>query len=324
MAAAILLLLGAGAFGFFRTSLWAPDENDSERLFQVEPGSGLGQVARGLEAEGLIRAAWSFEALGRLRGAGSQLRAGEYILSSALGAEQILERLTSGQVRTHRVAIPEGLTAREIADRLADAGLVDAGAFLEVIASPEAARDFGVEGPGLEGYLFPETYQLARGLSPQEVAGAMVEQFRSVWDGLAPAAQEQGLSMRETVILASIVEKETGAAPERPLIASVFHNRLARGMRLETDPSVIYGIPDFDGNLRRVHLNDPSNPYNTYQHAGLPPGPIANPGAHALQAAIAPSDSAYLFFVSRNDGTHVFSRSYAEHVAAVNRFQRRR
>ena len=130
--------------------------------------------------------------------------------------------------------------------------------------------------------------------------------------------------MREVVTLASIVEKETGAPEERPLIAGVFRNRLDRGMRLESDPTVIYGIPDFDGNLRRVHLDDDANPYNTYRIAGLPPGPIANPGAASLRAVVRPAETDYLYFVSRNDGTHVFSRSYREHLNAVNRYQKRR
>ena len=150
----------------------------------------------------------------------------------------------------------------------------------------------------------------------------MVEHFLSVWRPIEPVARERGLSMHEVVVLASLIEKETGAPEERPLIAAVFLNRLGRGMRLETDPAVIYGIAGFDGNLRRVHLQDESNPYNTYQHAGLPPGPIANPGAAALRAVVEPAGEDYLYFVARKDGTHQFSRTYGEHVRAVNRFQR--
>jgi len=150
----------------------------------------------------------------------------------------------------------------------------------------------------------------------------MVGQFRRVWDELAPLARERGLPMRDVVILASLIEKETGAPHERPLIASVFLNRLRIGMRLETDPSVIYGIPAFDGNLRRRDLENAENPYNTYRISGLPPGPIANPGAASLRAVVDPARTEYLFFVSRNDGSHTFSKSYAEHLAAVSRFQR--
>jgi UPF0755 protein len=236
----------------------------------------------------------------------------------------ILEALAAGRVANWKVAVPEGFTAAQIASRLAAEGLAEEEAFLAVANDPASASQLGVEGESLEGYLFPETYRLPRGLPPLEIARTMVEQFHSTWREIAPGAAESGLSMREVVTLASIVEKETGVPAERPLIAAVFLNRLARGMRLETDPTVIYGIEDFDGNLRRVDLENAENPYNTYRIAGLPPGPIASPGAEALHAVVSPAESDHLFFVSRNDGTHVFSRTYAEHVAAVDRFQRRR
>jgi len=152
----------------------------------------------------------------------------------------------------------------------------------------------------------------------------MVQQFEETWRGIEPSAVGQKLARHEIVTLASIVEKETSVASERPLIAAVFLNRLKRGMRLETDPTVIYGIENFDGNLRRRDLEDTGNPYNTYRIAGLPPGPIANPGADALRAVVEPAESDYLYFVSRNDGTHHFSRSYREHTDAVNRYQKGR
>jgi UPF0755 protein len=223
---------------------------------------------------------------------------------------------------THRVVLPEGLSAREVAARLDAAGLTTAPEFLAVALDPALPTVFGVDGATLEGYLYPETYELAKGLSPREIVRLMVEQFLRVWRPLAPLARDSGLTMRQVVVLASLVEKETGAHEERPLIAAVFLNRLARGMRLETDPAVIYGIADFDGNLRRVHLEDDGNPYNTYLFAGLPPGPIANPGEASLRAVVQPADADYLFFVARRDGTHQFSRSYAEHVRAVDRYQR--
>jgi UPF0755 protein len=223
---------------------------------------------------------------------------------------------------THRLVLPEGLRMEEIAARIEAAGLGSAAAFLAVARDPASPAAFGVEGEDLEGYLFPETYALARGVPARDVARMMVEPFHSVWSTLEPSARARGVAMREVVVLASLVEKETGAPEERPLIASVFLNRLARGMRLETDPAVIYGIADFDGNLRRVHLEDAANPYNTYAHGGLPPGPIANPGAAALRAVVEPAQSDYLYFVAKKDGTHQVSRTYSEHVRAVNRFQR--
>jgi UPF0755 protein len=313
------LLLGAG-LGVGR-SLGPAARDAREVVFVVPPGATLGRVARDLEAAGLVRSRLAVEGLGRLRGVADELRSGEYALAASLPPAQILERIVAGRVRTLEVVIPEGLTAAEIAQRLEEAGLADGEAFLTVVRDASLPRALGVEGESLEGYLFPETYQLARGLDPREIARTFVAEFLEAWRPLEAEARARGLSMRETVTLASIVEKETGAAQERPLIASVFHNRLARRMRLESDPTTIYGIPDFDGNLRRADLEDEENPYNTYRIAALPPGPIANPGRAALEAVVRPASSDYLYFVSRNDGTHVFSRSYADHTRAVRRYQ---
>lgn len=323
---AVLLLAGAAAGGLaLRRSLAPAGGPEAPQVtFQVTPGQSLSRVARNLEQQGLVRSARSAAWLARLRGQAGRLHSGEYRLSAALSPGEILARIARGEVVTYEVVLPEGLRAREIAERLEAAGVADAGDFMQVVGDADFADSLGVEGPSLEGYLFPETYRFPRGLGAHALAAEMVEQFLAVWRQIEPRARERGLGMRQVVILASIVEKETGAAEERPLIASVFHNRLRRGMRLESDPTVIYGIPDFDGNLRRVHLEDGENPYNTYRIAGLPPGPIASPGAHALRAVVDPADTDYLYFVSRNDGTHRFSRSYREHVNAVNRFQRRR
>ncbi len=320
----VLGLLAAAGGAFWVRSLLEPVSGSEEAVaFEVPAGASLGQVARRLEDAGIVKSALGFELLARWRERAGELRAGEYALSPSLGAEQVLERLAAGRVVTHEVVIPPGLVAREIAERFEAAGLADAGEFLAAARDPGFAEELGVPGDDLEGYLFPETYQLARGLTARAVVRVLVEHFHDAWSEVASKAEARGLSMRDAVILASIVEKETGAPEERPLIAGVFLNRLARGMRLETDPSVIYGIEDFDGNLTRAHLEDASNPYNTYRIPALPPGPIANPGAEALRAVVEPAETEYLFFVSRNDGTHVFSRSYREHAKAVDRFQRR-
>lgn len=295
-----------------------------EQPFRVERGATMGRIAHSLEAEGLVRSALAVEWLARARGVAGELRAGDYALSPALSSRQILDRLTKGRVVTYPVGIPEGIRATEIAQRLAKEQLARPEAFLEAVADAELAKQLGVEGETLEGYLYPETYRFSRGLDARAIATTMVEQFLEVWSEIGPLAAQRGMSMREVVTLASIVEKETGAAEERPVIAAVFLNRLDRGMRLETDPAVIYGIENFDGNIKKKHLLDPSNPYNTYRHAGLPPGPIASPGADALRAVVQPAQSDYLYFVSMNDGTHKFSRSYREHVNAVNQYQKRR
>ncbi len=317
-------LAGAAVAGALLYLTSPADPAAPTRVFVVSPGSGLGQVARELEDEGVVRSHRILTVLGRYRGVDRHLRAGEYELSPAMSPFEILAMFAEGRVKTYEVVLPEGITSVEIARRLAAQGLVDPDAFLAFVHAPDSAQALGVEGPGLEGYLFPETYRLPRGLPPREIARTLVAQFQRVWDSLAPEAAARGFSQREAVTIASIVEKETALPTERPRVASVYWNRLARHMRLEADPTVIYGIPDFDGNLRRADLEDEHNPYNTYRIQGLPPGPIANPGAASLRAAVEPEQSDYLFFVSRNDGSHVFTRRYEDHVREVNRLQRGR
>jgi UPF0755 protein len=323
LALGALALAGvATSAGVVRWALAPLDPAGSDAVFVVAPGESLPAIAARLEQSGLVRDRRVVEVVGRCNDLASRLQAGEYRLSAAQGPAQILDRIANGDVITHEVAFPEGITATEFAARLAEAGLAEREAFLAIVRDAETARALGVEGATLEGYLFPETYRFPRGMPPLEIARTMVGQFQRVWTELEPRARERGLTMRDTVTLASIVEKETGVPDERPLIAAVFLNRLRRGMRLETDPTVIYGIPDFDGNLRRRDLENAANPYNTYRIAGLPPGPIANPGAHALRAVVEPAKNDFLYFVSRNDGSHTFSRTYAEHLIAVNRYQR--
>ncbi len=317
----LLVLVGVGAV-VLEYNLSPPGGADApDLMFEVPTGASLARIARDLEAEGLVRSARAVTWMAQARGFASGLRSGEYRLSASMRPEAILRKIARGEVVSYEVVLPEGLRAEEIALRLEGAGLVDAESFLQAVRDPELAAELGLEGDSLEGYLFPETYRFPRRLGAREIARALVGQFHLVWRQIEPQARRRGLGMRDVVTLASIVEKETGAAEERPVIASVFHNRLGRGMRLESDPTVIYGIREFDGNLRRTHLQDAGNPYNTYRNAGLPPGPIANPGAEALRAVVQPADTEFLYFVSRNDGTHRFSRTYREHTNAVNRYQ---
>jgi UPF0755 protein len=299
-------------------------DGGAEVLFEVKRGESLTAIATRLEQHGLVRDARVTTWWARLRGQAGEMHAGQYWLSPALPPSEIIDRIASGKVATWEVVIPEGLTAAEIGERFAAREIVDAKEFVAAVNDPALARELGISAPSLEGYLFPETYRLPRGQTGPEVVRVLVEQFRAAWKQVEPRAAERGLSMHEVVTLASIVEKETGAPNERPMIASVFANRLRQGMRLESDPTVIYGVSGFDGNLRRADLDDTTNAYNTYQHAGLPPGPISNPGLDALRAAIDPAPSKLLYFVSRNDGTHEFNESYSKHVDAVDRYQRHR
>ena len=237
---------------------------------------------------------------------------------------RILATIVEGDVLLHRITIPEGFNLHQIAEAVARAGFGDAESFYEIATDPAVVAAAGFEGQSLEGYLYPDTYSFPKGYSQSSIIDAMTQRFRdAVSDAWRSRAAEMGMSLHEVVTLASIIEKETGDPAERPLIASVFHNRLAKGMRLETDPTVIYGIENFDGNLTRRHLRTPT-PYNTYRIRGLPPGPIASPGHAALEAALFPAVSDYLFFVSRNDGTHQFSRNLQDHQEAVRKYQLRR
>jgi len=206
---------------------------------------------------------------------------------------------------------------------LASVGEKETGAdgFLAVALDSQAAARWGLPGSTLEGFLFPDTYRFAEGVGPDTVVAAMVARFRGVTEPLAGELARRELGLLEWVTLASVVEKETGAEEEKPVIAGVFTNRLRRRMRLESDPTVIYGLSSFDGDLRHRDLRS-DTPYNTYTRRGLPAGPIANPGLASLEAALRPADVPYLYFVSRNDGSHQFSATYEEHRAAVDRFQR--
>ncbi len=320
-----MIITSLAGLQYGRTLLEPVGADAEPRLFRVESGASFGAVASRLEADGLIRSARAATWLARAQGFDQKLHVGEYELSGNQPTEEILDTLTAGRVKTWSVTFPEGSRATEIAMRLESAGLANAADFMSAVNSAELAAEFGVPTSRLEGYLYPDTYQLPRGLPAGQIVRLMLKQFDRVWSKeIEEFASTSKLSRNEIVILASIVEKETASPTERPLIASVFLNRLARRMRLETDPTVIYGIPDFDGNLRKKDLKNDKNPYNTYRIPGLPPGPIANPGLDALRAVVKPDESEYLYFVSRNDGTHHFSVSYREHTNAVNRYQKRR
>ncbi len=298
------------------------DRRAAPQVVVVRPGATLKDVARDLEERRMITGSRPFLLWARVKGYGRRIKAGEYEIGAHMSPEAILETLTRGRVITHATTFPEGLTRWQIADILAEKSLLEREAFLARVDDGEIVEKYGLKGKNLEGYLYPDTYNFSRGLSPETIVDVMVRRFKEVTDPLAPAVQRSGMTLAEVVTLASIVEKETGLASERALIAGVFLNRQKKGMRLESDPTVIYGIPEFDGNLTRKDLRRPT-PYNTYRIKGLPPGPIANPGLEAIRAVLFPAETEYLFFVSKNDGSHHFSRSLKEHNQAVNRYQKR-
>lgn len=254
---------------------------------------------------------------------GETLQAGEYRFEQPMSPVEALDRVIRGEVVTYPVTVVEGLTLRETAESLAGDGFGELDAFLEAMSSPRLVADLDPAAESLEGYLFPDTYAFPAGVGEQEIVEAMVRNFRRRVEDHLGAAVAHGLDPRGLVTLASIVEKEAGAIEERPLISAVFHNRLERGIGLYADPTIIYALKlagTWDGNLRRRDL-ELDSPYNTYVHPGLPPGPICSPGEHSLRAAAAPADAPYLYFVSRNDGTHVFAETLAEHNRNVARWQ---
>jgi UPF0755 protein len=238
---------------------------------------------------------------------------------------EVLDNLGKGQVKRHLVTIVEGSTLSQIGQLLEDLNVVGKEAFLQKASSKTFISSLGLSQSAvssLEGYLFPDTYYLVREMNPEEVLQTMVNQYKKVvGTELAARASQSNISEREVVILASIIEKETPLPEEKPLIAAVFYNRLRKGMPLQSDPTVIYGIKNFDGNLTREHLLR-STPYNTYVNPGLPPTPICNPGKDSIMAALSPAAVPFLYFVSKNDGTHYFSSDLEEHNRAVWKYQK--
>lgn len=294
----------------------------------IPKGSSLVAVADVLHEDGVIRSPKIFTLYARFRGVAGKLSAGEYEFPAQMTIAEVLNKIVSGDVKKYKITVIEGWTIEDIANALAEKEFVGpeiAGEFRDLARDGQFLESIGFGGiPSLEGYLFPDTYTVLRPKGAKELVVMMVDRFKGVYgDEFLLRAKELGMTDREVVTLASIIEKETGKAEERPTISSVFHNRLKKGMVLATDPTVIYGIPNFDGNLRRRDLERPG-PYNTYLNAGLPPGPIASPGLESIKAALYPAKTGYYYFVSKNDGSHYFSKTMGEHSRAVHHFQVRR
>ncbi|MHB8709287.1 MAG: endolytic transglycosylase MltG [Desulfuromonadales bacterium] len=321
LAAAVALLV-TGALGLRQWLFqhWPVTPPGIQRV-KVAPGSALPQIARQLEQAGVVGDARRFARLASWREAAQKIKAGEYEFTRAATPGEVLDRLVAGDVIKIRITVPEGFTLKEIAARVAAAGIGTTEQFVKAATDLARLSKLGVPGENLEGYLFPETYTVTTTTTPVEVVHAMVAQFeRQLTPDLLAAARASALGRHELVTLASIVQKEAGNEDEMPLIAAVFHNRLRKGMLLQADPTVIYGIADFDGNLTRRHLTTPT-PYNTYTQKGLPPGPIASPGLAALRAAANPAQSQALYFVARGDGRHEFNVTLEAHNRAVRRYQ---
>ncbi len=318
----LLFLLWIGAYIF--TPVPAPDQEEVSII--IPPDLFFPAIEKKLIDAGVVEQDCRFLLTAHLMGVANSLKAGEYLFTGRLSPHRVLRELNKGSMVQRPVTIPEGANLRQIATILGDGGWLNPNRFMELSHDREFISTLGLNLETLEGYLFPDTYLFERGgHNPESIIMTMVAQMRKVLDetGAATGLPQAKLDVHEILTLASIVEKETGQTLERPLIARVFLNRLHKGMKLQTDPTVIYGIKDFDGNLTRQHLRE-YTPYNTYVITGLPPGPIGSPGRAAIEAVMQPARGSYYYFVSKNDGSHYFSESLAEHNRAVTKYQKRR
>jgi UPF0755 protein len=311
----------------------------------VEKGISLREIGRRLKERGIITHPTWFTFYGNERGLAQKVKAGRYTFASSMSPRQVLEKLVEGvPIEEAAVTLPEGKNLLQVAELLEQAGVSSKDEVLRLGRDPRFVRELGLMGDSVEGWLFPDTYRFRPGTPASKVLSTLVKHTKEVLGELKALHKEGYVAVqknykwgdREIVLMASLVEKETAQPDERPRIASVFFNRLKLPTfvphLLQTDPTIIYGctVPlkksaacqKFDGRIRRIHLDDKDNPYNTYTHEGLPPGPISNPGRAALEAVLAPDRSAYLYFVSKNDGTHYFSKTRAEHEAAVDKYQK--
>lgn len=299
-----------------------PATNAKSKIIYIQPKTKFRNISQLLEEKGIIKSSFWFTVLAKLTGSVSRIKAGEYEFSPSMLPKQVLDKLVRGKFIQHMITIPEGYNIYQIADLLDSQGLVKRGEFVSKALDGELMRSYGLEGPSFEGYLFPDTYAFWRDMKAEDIISKMAVRFKRIYqEKYERVAEQQGMSLRELVTLASIVEKETGQPRERRLIAAVFRNRLRRGMRLQADPTVIYGIKNFDGDLDKGDLQN-RTPYNTYVIDGLPPGPIACPGEASIEATLKPAKGAYLYFVSKNDGSHYFSCSLKEHNRAVAMYQK--
>ncbi len=310
---------------YYYSLLYTPATKEGEArsiTITVERGANFNAITRKLVKAGILKNKKGFRLAARIKRAERKIKAGEYDLSSAMTPLEVLRAMTTGQVKYYSITFPEGYSIKDMAKTLESAGIVSAQEFIEKATNDFLVAKQGYKGKSFEGYLFPDTYKFTKPMNAAEIISMMTAKFNRVYGTEEKKrAKELGLTMRELITLASIIEKETGVAEEMELISAVFHNRLRRNIALQSDPTVIYGIKDFNGNLTRKDLRT-KTAYNTYRFRGLPPGPIANPGEGAIEAALNPADVTYLYFVSRNNGTHVFSNTLKEHNRAVDKFQK--
>ena len=319
---AAALVLAVFSVSLFLVTARPPQEQWRVTKVYIPKGATYPGIEKKLIEKGLLRYPVAFRILVVGTMTGAKLQQGEYVFPAPPSAFELWGKIVNGDVAKYQVIIPDGSTIYDIAQTLGNLELANPSTFLATATSPELALRMEIPGSTLEGYLFPDTYTLVKDMSAEEILGVMVRRFqRKFTPEMERKAKEEGLTRNQIVTIASIIEKETGVEAEKPMVSAVIRKRLSLGMPLQMDPTIIYGLKKFGGNLTKKDLKTP-NPYNTYLTPGLPPGPICNPGLSALKAAIYPSDTDYLYFVSRNDGSHRFSRTLKEHNEAVMVYQK--
>ncbi|MGD0819300.1 MAG: endolytic transglycosylase MltG [Desulfomonilia bacterium] len=284
----------------------------------IVPGQSAWEITQTLKNTGVISHAGTFIIIATLTGKAKHLRAGAYVFEGNHVPMDIMDILFRGKTLKYRITIPEGYTIYQIGEAVSRTGLIPKNLFIQSALSPKTKDFFQVKAPSMEGFLYPDTYYLVPHMTPLEIMAKMIDRFRGIYTPeMEQRAKAIGMSKLEVITLASLIEKEAYAKAEQPIISSVFHNRMMRGMRLQSDPTAIYGIEGFTGKIGPDDLLRES-PYNTYRHGGLPPGPICNPGLDSIRSALWPAKTTYLYFVSQGDGTHSFSHSLEEHNRAIS------
>lgn len=319
----VALAIGAYVVNDLWTRIHAPYKGyqTGELFLDIPQGASTGEIRRRLIDSRVVADDVTLRAALWWSGRSRALKAGEYRFDEPMTPLDVVEKIAKGDVYTKRLTFPEGLTIREMASVYETHGFGPAREFETAARNAALIKDLDPRATDLEGYLFPETYALARTTPATRIVELMVERFRAVHKEVV--GERAGLNTRELVTLASLVEKETAQHDERPIVAAVYRNRIRTGMGMQADPTVVYALMKagrYNGNIRRTDL-DFDSPYNTYKYSGLPPGPIASPGRASLEAALMPADVPYLYFVSRNDGTHVFAETLAQHNANVQKWQ---
>ena len=322
----VAVIAAAGGWWLYRQTIQPYRGYDEAEVFvDIPSGAGPARIGERLAAAGVVKDPNVFRIALLISGRARALKAGEYRFNAPMHALDVIDKIARGDVYKRLLTFREGLTIAEMAQVFEQRGFGTAADFQKAAADPKPIADLDPAARDLEGYLFPETYSLPRDTPADAVVAQMVAGFRNaLTPEVRAAADADGLTVRQLVTLASLVEKETGSGEERPLVAAVYRNRLRIGMPMQADPTVIFALQkagQYSGNLTREHLRELDSPYNTYKYPGLPPGPIAAPGRAALHAAARPADVDYLYFVSRNDGTHVFASSLDEHNRNVFTWQ---